>query len=236
LTATKRTKNDRIVDSVIGAAVLVAMIVLTAGCTAPETNVPLGHPASHLETQGSPMVRQVEVTILGHIGDAKGLDWPRDASPDRTLSIGVDEPCDLTVHLPSGKILALRTRPVLVVSHASGSDIVTEVLAPPEERKGSLADKAREIDKFLMQWHVVPDRKMRETLDEWKRSDDSGSDDFHIAASLRIRTELDARTQLSFAVSSLTPGWNLVVEIEAKPEEWENARHQSRSANSQKGS
>lgn len=172
--------------------------------------------------------RHVDVTILGRIDDVRGLPARR-PNPLGLNELSLSEPCELTVHLPSGKMLSLRTRPILIISCPILTDAVTSVRAPPEEKKGSLADKAREIEDLLAQWQVVPGQRMRDQLAEWKKRDDIGSDHFRgVVVTERIRTDLDEQTELTFEVSTLTPGWNLMVEIDAKPEGWAKARREAR--------
>ena len=81
------------------------------------------------------------------------------------------EPCDVTVHLPSGKFLKVRTRPILFISRLiarnDDGDVVTEVVAPPEEgAPGPLSAKARYADKLLREWGAKPTPHMRASLDE----------------------------------------------------------------------
>jgi hypothetical protein len=112
--------------------------------------------------------RHVDVRILGRVGDIKGINWPTDPRLGFALSAGLEEPCDLTIRLPSGKIIAVRTRPILFVRRTFEDDTVMSVFAPPEGKKGSLADKGHEVERLLSRLGVVPDARMRAMLDEWE--------------------------------------------------------------------
>jgi hypothetical protein len=167
--------------------------------------------------------RPVEVTLFGKTSDLKGMQWPHD--PDnRMRSWSVEEPCDLTVRVPSGKVLRLKTRPILIASRIMPTYVIGSVYAPPEGIRGSLRDKAAEVERLLDQWKIKPDAKMRADLVEWKQANDGGRG---VGGRMRVFTDIDERTQVFFRVSSGGPrlgGWDLVVEIEAKAEEWERVR------------
>jgi hypothetical protein len=124
----------------------------------------------------------------------------------------------------------MRTRPILIVSRVMPTDMIGSIFAPPEGEKGSLRDKAEEVERLLAQWKITPDDRMRTGLDEWKQWNDAGTG---VGGRMRVGMELDERTQVAFRVDSGGPrngGWYLVVEFSAKAEEWQRAREAHRAA------
>jgi hypothetical protein len=175
---------------------------------------------SHVE------IRQVEVTLLGKTSDLKGMQWPDDPPEQAELrrSTWIEEPCDLTVRLPSGKVLKLRTRPILIVSRIWPTHVIGSIDAPPQGGRASLREKAEEVERLLDQWQIVSNEPLRNELNEWKRQDYAGTG---IGGQLRIGIALDEQTYLSFRVTSGGPdqgGWHLVVEIEAMAEEMQRIK------------
>jgi hypothetical protein len=180
--------------------------------------VNVGATSTQMSGKDAAPLRQVEVPLLGKVSELKGMQWPDDPR-GVWLSRGVSEPCDLTVHLPDGKALRMRTRPVLLVGRIMFTDVVGEVHAPPEGGRASLRAQALAIERLLAQWEITPDARLKAELDEWKQSNDSGTG---IGAKLRIGMSLKHAIQLSFRATSGGPpegGWFLVVEIEVTADE-----------------
>jgi hypothetical protein len=167
--------------------------------------------------------------MLGQITSLKGLE----PSPPNKFGLheaSLSEACQLTMRLPSGKVLSFRTRPILIVSCPIGSDIITSVFAPPIAASGRLAAKIAEIEGLLSEWHAAPSKHMRDSLDEYKTYEDRG---VGVEAGLlpfsdRLgAADLDQQTEVSFRLSRGPDGrWNVVAEIEAKHAEWERIRHE----------
>jgi hypothetical protein len=146
-------------------------------------------------------LRQIEVTLLGKTSDLKGIKWAPDPEGN-DFPTGLEEPCDLTIRLPGGKVLKLRTRPILIVSRIMLTDIIGTIDAPPEGSRGSLREKAAEVERLLAQWKIVPSSRLRADLEEWKQENYSGTG---IGGRLRVGMDLDKQTSISFRVDSGGP-------------------------------
>ena len=193
------------------------------GCVASESTSLAVMPTTRPGREDAVALREVEVTLLGSTSDLKGMRWVHDPE-NRHRSQGIEEPCNLTVRLPNGKLLKMRTRPILIVSRVMPTNVIGSVDAPPEGERGSLREKADEVERLLTEWQITPDPCMQTALHEWKQNGDPGTG---IGGRMRIGVALDDRTQVAFRVSSGGPGnggWHLVVEIAAKAEEWQRAR------------
>jgi hypothetical protein len=188
-------------------------------CQAPSTQ-----PVSR-ETPAATSVHHVEVTILGRVADVKGIEWLTDARHELALSAGMKEHCDVTIRLPGGRILRMRTRPILVVERLTRTDIITGIIAPPEGEEASMADKVREVEGLLATWHAVPNEHMRALLDEFKKTRDSGAgiEAGNLATDENVgHADLDAGTEVTFRFSRGPTGrWTIVALIDAKQAEWE---------------
>src|SRR5689334_22135605 len=95
-------------------AVTVFVVIGIVGIA--RAGAPATQPVSGGAGSGATALRHVEVTLLGRIADLKGIRWQGDTGNGLALSAGVEEPCEVSVQLPSGKHLVIRTRPILVVS------------------------------------------------------------------------------------------------------------------------
>jgi hypothetical protein len=201
----------------------VAMYVMMGtlgGCQAPVANTPVVPPAT-LPATGSgkgdvTVLRQVEVPLLGKVSDLKGMQWPDDRD-DRLRSKGVEEPCNLTIHLPSGRTLQIGTRPILIVSRERDT-IVTVRVPPAEAKAASLADQARMMEKLLADWHAVPNERMRALIEEFKRVPPPRPGDLVPSAGIeRVGSaRLDDNSELLFELVVGHGGnWNLVAVISA---------------------
>jgi hypothetical protein len=137
-------------------------ILMLVGCV----GALVGRPIPEDKEQKPTPARVVEITILGRTSDAKGLHWPENAA-NVGMSASVSEPCNLTVHLPSGKVVAFRTDPILFVGCDAGN--VVSVTAPPRGGMCPLTECAAEVERLIVRWGLRPDDRMRSGLDEWKR-------------------------------------------------------------------
>lgn len=174
-------------------------------------------------------LRRVEVHLLKPVGEIVGMPWPEN-SQGGPRSHSLSEPCDLTVHLPDGRKLSMRTRPLLIVSRILPSDVVGSIFAAPIGGRGSIREKAAEAEQLLAAWGIESDEAMAAGLQDWKEQNYGGSG---VGGRLRVGMELGDKTWLSFRASSGGPlhgGWNLVVEVGAKAEVIKEARLQASNA------
>jgi hypothetical protein len=208
--------------------IMILALIYSACCSGAMDLSPEAEEVPHanlaVEEEGLPL-RHIEVTLFGSISRLEGIDWPDDPH-NRWRSWSLTEPCDLTVHLPAGRTLRMRTRPILIVSRIMPTDVVGAVDAPPEGKRASLREKAEEAERLLAQWGIEPDERMREGLEEWRKRDYLGAGSGGL---LRVGMYVDEVTYLAFRVQSGGPsrgGWHLVVEIEAKAQEMQRIRRQ----------
>lgn len=180
------------------------VFVLGYGRVSP-TPAPASQPTAKQSSADAVKLRRIEVTLLAPVWDAKGINAVRQVGPG-IHNISISEPCDLRVRLPGGRVLPLRTRPALVIYCFSGSDVVMAVDAPPEERKGSLADKAREIEAILATWHLVLSSEMKDNLKQWKKTPIGGP----IAFTLRSHSAHAWRSTKKRKSRSYYRAWRMV--------------------------
>lgn len=203
-----------------------ALALATGGCPGPESGssgrvpAPATRPTTGPAKEEPVTLRQVEVTILGKVSDIKGLQWPDDPQ-GRWRSRSVDEPCDLTIRLPGGKVLKMRTRPVLIVTREE--DTVVSVAAPPPGQAGPLAEKARQMEELVATWGAVPNERMQASLNEFKRvKPPMLGDPVPFAGIERLGTTFHDGTEITFELVVGPPGqWNLNAHISAQAEKWE---------------
>ncbi len=126
-------------------------------------------------TQSAPQLRQVDVTLLGPLSSIKGLVWPRNpaAHPALSLSVWIEGPCALTVHLAHGRVIKARARSILIISRGQlrddDSDVVEEIDIPLDgkEGEGPLAEKARRAEALMAEWGAIPNDHMKAELKEF---------------------------------------------------------------------
>jgi hypothetical protein len=159
-------------------------------------------------------LRRVEVTALGRVDEVKGVDWPLGPDGELAISAWVSEPTEVTINVDA-KQLRLHTRPILILSQANG--IVVSIFAPPATAKTSMRNKVIEIDRLLDDWKVVPNKRMRETLDDFKMRDYAGGSASLIVPDLRAAlAPIGERCTVSVRFSSGDDGlWHAVLELQA---------------------
>lgn len=167
-------------------------------------------------TLSSARRREVAVTLLGKSTDVRGIDWPNDPHfHGRGFCADLAEPCDLVVHLPHGKDISLRTRPILVVYRDVDDDSVFSIDAPPEGKEAPLAEKVRLVEDLMARWHAKPSHRTQESL-RWLKGLPVKPDKAHtFPTSINVGgADLDASTDLMVTFNEGFNGkWNIVVTI-----------------------
>jgi len=185
----------------------------------------LGHPSfapaapATRPAQTQPEARRVELTLLGKTSDIKGLKWPVAKSSFDIFfsSVWIEEPCDLTLHLPGGRTLNVRTRPVLIVSQSEGF-VVTVQFPPAESKPAWLSDHADEMAKLLGAWHAIPSKHMLALIDDYKKTGPPGPNDpvFFGGIERVGGAKLDDHAGLLFELSSVGGKWSMTAVIGAE--------------------
>jgi hypothetical protein len=175
--------------------IAVGLILFAAACTSgrpsastrPEPSVP--KIASRDQTSATTVpttgpsklpLRRVDIGLMAPIDSLNGITWKEmpNATPKFALSIGIEQPCDVTIHLKSGKSINVQTRPILFISRLgledSAHDVVTEIQIPPESKPGRVIEKVGEVESFLKDWQAQPDAHMQALLNEFKSEPDHG--------------------------------------------------------------
>jgi hypothetical protein len=189
-----------------------------AGVRSPEAST--AQPTTEPIKENAVKLCHVEVTMLGKTSDIKGMQWPDDL--DRWLSYSVEEPCDLILHLPTGKTLTMRIPPILIVSQMEGSVVTVQV--PVGKKEAWLAERAREMEKTLAAWHAVPSKRMQASIEEFKHIGPPGPNDgVPLAGIERVgAASLDEHTDLLFELVMGRGGkWSMVAVISAKQKDRE---------------
>lgn len=203
----------------IGLMALVIGVMSGCGPNLSSATQPSGRPTAEPAAEKPPMLRRIEIPLLGKVSDINGMPpWPQDAQRWRSWS--VEEPCDVTLTFPSGRTLNIKTRPILIVSR--DNDVVVAVQAPLLDTESSwIAAQARRIDKLLTEWRAAPSHRMRGLISEFKRIPlPKPNDPIPQAGIERVGfARLDERSSVTFEMVIVRPGqWNLVAVFEAGEE------------------
>ena len=170
-------------------------------------------------------LRHVDATILGQIVDVRGVDWPRDARTGAALSAGREDVCEVRLHLPGGRTLSLKTRPVLTLTRALDANVVMQASLPPAAPPGPLRKKIEEIESLLKEWDAKPNPRMRALLDEFRGYPATTAE---LGYFIRIgAADLDEKSEVLFELSGDSSGkYYIVAVISAKAAEWDRIRNE----------
>ncbi|MBY0527887.1 MAG: hypothetical protein K2R98_31105 [Gemmataceae bacterium] len=173
--------------------VLIAVLIFLTSC----------HPM-----QRDDKVPTVEVSIGDSVGKVKGHVWPkRDDGSSRDIT-GLDDPCNITVHFPSGKAFSSWTNTVFMDQE---NRILKRVSIVPLTDRVTYLKAIGELERIARELKVDEHPRWKRAVDAWRK--EKPAEDIPHSRSMEVPLENNINVWLEMKYDTKHNGWYVIVKF-----------------------
>jgi len=157
----------------------------------------------------APKLPVIEVWLLEPIDRVKGRTWPR-YSDGRPLEMTAQEdPCEVIVHLPSGRVISLTAKAAKL---DQDKGVVIRVSLLPLMELVPFRTAAAAVKRIAADLRINPGDPLWQTLEEWQKQ--NPDPDVYSSRVYMAKTKLEKGVLLYLAIKVHSErGWYVVVDL-----------------------
>jgi hypothetical protein len=157
------------------------------------------------------MDNTIDVVLLGTTAQVRGKRWPSDRDGQPSALTAIESPCELALHLPSGRTLRLRAHTMTL---SQRDDKVSAVTVLPLANLVSFPQAAAEIERLAAQLGVA-DKVFDSTLARWREQQPAIDPRAATWPKYMVKAELEPQIDVYSQIKSHASGrgWFIALEF-----------------------